>query len=421
MTAESLTGQDDLTRPLGHDTGAHAAPGAAARRERGVRARVSPVALIGGVGLLLLVALTGYVAIARDPLGGEPVATAPITVVAAPAGAAPQRADIGPAEAPALSREASTTRPTQRQSAGEMEEDAGVRVVRPGGAQAPASVVIRVPDQAPAIRMAPAPDRRLVERGRHGALPKIGADGARSADIYARPLTAIQRQAAIRVAIVIGGLGVSQHATQEAIKKLPPSVSLAFAPYGSDLERQVARAREDGHEVLLHLPMEPFDYPDNDPGPQTLLSSLPAEQNRDRLHWLLSRFPGFIGVVNYMGAKLTATEPALSPVIKEVGDRGLLWLDDGSSGRSLAPRLAAGLGLSAARTDIVIDAVQRAGEIDAALQRLEDAARRNGSAVGMGSALPVTVERVQRWARAAESRGVILVPVSAIAATPRRS
>ena len=57
----------------------------------------------------------------------------------------------------------------------------------------------------------------------------------------------------------------------------------------------VARARGEGHEVLLQVPMEPFDYPDNDPGPQTLLTSLDAGQNIDRLHWLMSRFQGYVG------------------------------------------------------------------------------------------------------------------------------
>jgi uncharacterized protein len=198
-------------------------------------------------------------------------------------------------------------------------------------------------------------------------------------------------------------------------------VSLAFAPYGADLERQVQRAREEGHEVLLQAPMEPFDYPDNDPGPQTLVSTLPPEQNTDRLHWVLSRFSGYVGVINFMGGRFTSNDQAFAPVMREIGSRGLLYVDDGSSGRSLAPQLASSAGVSAARTDIVLDAVQRPRDIDAALERLEKLAREKGSAVGYAAALPVTVERIARWAKAAEARGVTLVPITALATSPRRS
>jgi hypothetical protein len=70
---------------------------------------------------------------------------------------------------------------------------------------------------------------------------------------------------------------------------------------------------------------------------------------------------------------------------------------------------------------VVIDAIQRGQEIDAALARLEKLAREKGSAVGYGAALPVTVDRISRWAKAAEARGVTLVPVSALVTSPRRS
>ena len=158
-----------------------------------------------------------------------------------------------------------------------------------------------------------------------------------------------------RVAIVIGGLGIGASGTNEALAKLPPAVTFAFAPYGGDLEQIVARARGEGHEVLLQVPMEPFDYPDNDPGPQTLLTSLDAAQNIDRLHWLMSRFQGYVGLANLMGARFTASEPALSPVLREAAKRGLIYVDDGSSQRSLASQIAGANNLAFAKADVVID------------------------------------------------------------------
>ena len=125
------------------------------------------------------------------------------------------------------------------------------------------------------------------------------------------------------IAIVIHGLGVGAAKTNDAIMKLPGAVTLAFTPYGSDPAKLVERARTQGHEVLLQVPMEPFDYPDNDPGPQTLLTNANAEQNIDRLHWHLSRFQGYAGLANFMGSRFVATDAAMQPVIREAGKRGL--------------------------------------------------------------------------------------------------
>jgi polysaccharide deacetylase 2 family uncharacterized protein YibQ len=179
------------------------------------------------------------------------------------------------------------------------------------------------------------------------------------------------------------------------------------------------RARADGHEVLLQVPMEPFDYPDNDPGPQTLLTTLDPAQNVDRLHWVMSRFQGYVGIANYMGARFTASEPALAPVLREAAKRGLIYLDDGASPRSLASQIAGASNLAFAKAEVVIDAVPTSGEIDRALARLESTARERGSAVGVVSALPIAIERIAKWAKAAEGRGFTLVPISAVTNKPK--
>ena len=100
-------------------------------------------------------------------------------------------------------------------------------------------------------------------------------------------------------------------------------MTLAFTPYGADPPSSSSARAAQGHEVLLQIPMEPFDYPDNDPGPQTLLTSANAEQNLDRLHWHLSRFQGYAGIANFMGARFVATDAAMQPVIREAAKRGL--------------------------------------------------------------------------------------------------
>lgn len=383
----------ELNRPLGQDRPVR--QGSAWAQRLGLAgAGVIGFAL---VGLLLVLALR------RDPDGGEPMATALINKTVA---TKPEIAQV-PAAPPAVKE---TARP--QSSARQLESEAGVTVVRPG-AEVPGAIVITVPDSGE-VKLATAPDSRLVERSRFGLLPKVGPDGATPAQIYARPLgPAPATKPAGRIALLVGGLGISQNGTAEAVAKLPGPVSLGFAPYGTELERSVQRARSGGHEIFLQVPMEPFDYPDNDPGPQTLLAGPKAAENIDRLHWLLGRFTGYVGIVNFLGGRLTADEAALSPILREIAGRGLMVVDDGSSARSLLAPSAIKAQIPTLKVDRVIDGVTRADAIDQELQKLEALARERGVAVGAATALPVSVERIVRWAATLEAKGIAIVPVSA--------
>ena len=256
-------------------------------------------------------------------------------------------------------------------------------------------------------------DQKLLEQSRYGMVP-IAAAGLKPVNVYAAGSDA-ERAKAMKtpsIAIVIGGLGVGAAKTTEAIMKLPPAVTLAFTPYGSDPGKLVERARTQRHEVLLQLPLEPFDYPDNDPGPQTLLASATPEQNIDRMMWHLSRFQGYVGVGNFMGARFIATDTAMQAVAKEANKRGLALFDDGSSSRSVAPAAAEALGMPFARADVTIDAAPNSAEIDKALSRLEGLAKERGYAVGAASSLPISIERIGTWAKSLESRGIMLVPLT---------
>jgi uncharacterized protein len=355
---------------------------------------------------MVLAAVGLYATLVSDPGGGEPIAIAKVEVRKATGPLLPENTSPVAKAAP--------ERPVS--NAAQLETEAGVTVFRPGSV-APGSVVIRVPD-AVGIKMAPAPDRRLADRTRFGTLPKIGEDGAKPQDVYARPYEPPQNlRSAPRIAILVGGMGISQSATAEALSKLPNTVSLAFAPYGNEIDRSAARARANGHEVFLQVPMEPFDYPDSDPGPHTLLTGPRAAENADKLHWVMGRFSGYIGIVNFMGGRLTADEASLRPILDEITKRGLMLVDDGSSARSLMN--AGGRGRNAAlKAEMIIDASPRADAIDKELDRLEKLAREQGSVLASASVLPVTVERLARWSRTLESRGIALVPVSALLRQP---
>jgi hypothetical protein len=167
--------------------------------------------------------------------------------------------------------------------------------------------------------------------------------------------------------------------------------------------------------------MEPFDYPDNDPGPQTLLTSLAPQQNIDRLYWLMSRFQGYVGLTDAMGARFTASEPSFAPVLHEVAKRGLIFVDDGANPRSLAGRIAGANNLPFAQAELVIDSVPTPVEIDRALGRLEMAAREHNVAVGISSALPVSIDHIAKWAKGLQGRGLILVPITAVASKMKQA
>ncbi len=266
------------------------------------------------------------------------------------------------------------------------------------------------------------PEQKFVEMTSHGPVPKIAADGVRPADAFARPVAPLaNRPDAPRVALIVGGLGISTSATADAIARLPGAVTLAFMPYSPDVARQVARARGEGHEILLQAPMEPVGYPENDSGPQTLLTSLTPEQNLDRLYWMMSRFQGYVGIIGAMGARFTASEPAFSPVLRETAKHGLIFVDDGSNPRSVAGRVAGANNLPFAKADVILDSVATPAEIEHALGRLEMAAREHGVAVGVSSALPVSIEQIAKWAKGAESRGLLLVPITAVALKAKQS
>lgn len=259
------------------------------------------------------------------------------------------------------------------------------------------------------------PDRALVEESEYGLLPVRAADGRRPFDVYARPWSGAR---GARIAIVLGGLAVSQTGTQSAIERLPPEITLAFATGGNSIDRWMQDARRRGHEILMQVPLEPFDYPNVDPGRNTLTVDASPQENLGRLHWALGRTTNYTGIVNYMGARFVADRAAMETLIGDLAGRGLMYVDDGSSARSEAEALARSLRTPFAAADIAIDQERERGAILARLDDLERTARANGTAIGIGSAFGATVDAVVEWVAEAKKRGIEIVPVSALAFDP---
>ncbi len=253
------------------------------------------------------------------------------------------------------------------------------------------------------------PNPDLVEKSEFGPLPKIADSGLRPLDAYAVPTSTVN---SVRIAIVMGGLGVSQTASQQAIEDLPSTVTLAYSPVGNSLQRWMQVARKQGHEVVLQLPMEPLGYPSVDPGRSTLVSGATSGQNLANLRWSLGRMSNYPLVVNYLGANFMNNDKVLRPILEEIKARGLGWLDDGSVKASKSLDIAEEIRLPHVVGNFVLDTKSDPSSIADKLKVLELYARKRGYAVASATAFPATAKQIAKWVEEAEKRGIQVVPLS---------
>jgi polysaccharide deacetylase 2 family uncharacterized protein YibQ len=259
-------------------------------------------------------------------------------------------------------------------------------------------------------------DPALIEDSPQGPLPKIGPDGRTAMKAYGRSFDKASKRP--KIAVVLRGLGVGADETEQALSQLSPDITFGFVPFTPDLQDEVDKARGAGHEVLLEAPMEPFDFPDSDPGPHVLLVAASPDENGKRLEWVLSRATGYVGLMNLLGGRFMGEESAIEPVLSQVAKRGLLFFDDGASSNSVAITSARHVKAWLASGMVTLDAVQTPAAVDSKLAELENAARQDGFAIGVASAYPVSIARLNEWAANARARGFEIVPVSGFAFQP---
>ena len=274
------------------------------------------------------------------------------------------------------------------------------------GAAAEALRPVTAPARPLGPPLPPAPIAGLSQPGPNGPLPIISKDGRASFNAYARPFASNGKP---HVSVVIGGLGLNAVATKAAIERLPPEITLSFVAYADGLQGWVDMARAAGHEVVLEIPMEPLDYPNNDPGPYTLMAQGASPEASRRLDWLLSRATGYFAVTNYLGGRFLQTDTAMNPFMAALRGRGVAFFDDGAARRN-----GGVVGPAHASADAIIDQDLASDAIDRQLTALEANALSKGQALGVGFAYPVTVGQVARWAQGLANRGYQLAPASAV-------
>lgn len=219
------------------------------------------------------------------------------------------------------------------------------------------------------------------------------------------------------IAVVIDDVGLNRARTADVIA-LPAPVTLSFMPYGENLQEQVDKARTLGHEVMLHLPMQP-ESDSEDPGPKALLITLPPQELQDRVVWNMDRFSGYVGFNNHMGSRFTADQDGMGVVMREAARRGLMFLDSRTTPRSTGPASAARFGVPLLKRDIFIDNVATEAAVRAQLDKAVELARKRGVAIVIGHPHKATVAALQAWIPTLQD--VTLVPITALLNRPAQA
>ncbi|MCT7667204.1 divergent polysaccharide deacetylase family protein [Shinella kummerowiae] len=396
----------DIHAPLGQDRKARLGPAGPSRFSAGNV--VFAVAIVGLLGF------SGWTSLAPSGLRTAPL-IAPAEDAASQT-ATDTKADQKTADAKDGVRRANGLSGAQVEET--LTDDGNtVRKYSPGTRDGNGPLIIEANRIGQDARTAAFPNDDLLEDTSDGKIPIIGLDGTRPMDQYARPWSGAR---GTRIAIVVGGLGLSQTGTQRAIRQLPGEVTLAFAASGNSLSRWMQEARRKGHEILLQVPLEPFDYPQNDPGLYTLRTDFNETKNLAELHRAMAQVTNYTGVVNFLGGRFLSDAEALEPVIRDVSNRGLLFLDDGSSAQSLSGTIAGAVEAPHAFADLQLDADLSRDAVLKKLDELERIARRNGTAIGMASAFDQSVDAIREWCEEAGGRGIEIVGVASLAAVPAR-
>ena len=215
------------------------------------------------------------------------------------------------------------------------------------------------------------------------------------------------------IAVVIDDVGLDKRRARRVIA-LPGPLTLSLLTYATELPALAAAARAEGHELLVHLPMEPVSG-HADPGPNALMISHDVRELLRRIDWSLARFDGFVGVSNHMGSRFTQDAPAMAVVLAELQRRGLMFLDSRTSGQTIGAAIARTIELPGAERDVFLDPDGQQSDVAGQLDQLERVAWQQGFAVGIGHPHDVTLAALADWLPQATARGLVLAPISAIA------
>lgn len=215
-----------------------------------------------------------------------------------------------------------------------------------------------------------------------------------------------------KIAIVIDDVGIDR-ARSAKVLALPAPVTLAFLPYAPDVAEMARHARKIGHEILVHMPMEPMNG-GLDPGPVTLMESMTPDDFTKTLDGNLAALDGYVGINNHMGSRLTQDPQAMARVMAELQRRGLLFLDSRTVAQTVAAQVADRYGVPNASRDVFLDNDPSLSAVRDSLATLEKTAKHKGFAIAIGHPKDETLAALNEWLPTLAAKGFALVPVSAL-------
>lgn len=217
-----------------------------------------------------------------------------------------------------------------------------------------------------------------------------------------------------KIAIIIDDLGIDKKRTAKIIA-LPAPITASFITYAGGLPKQITKAKENGKEIMLHIPMEARSGVDT--GPDALTTAMSAEEIAAALKKNLSPellAQGVVGVNNHMGSKFTKNPESVRAFMKAYAPYQRLFIDSRTAPGSSAVSIADSLGVAAAGRNVFIDNKDDVSYILGQLHILEKSARRNGMAIGIGHPHDGTIKALAEWLPTLAEKGIYLVPVSYI-------
>jgi polysaccharide deacetylase 2 family uncharacterized protein YibQ len=214
------------------------------------------------------------------------------------------------------------------------------------------------------------------------------------------------------IAVIIDDMGLDHRRSAE-ILNLPGPLTISFMSYAEDMAHQEAEARAHGHEIMMHVPMEPLDSRQN-PGPGVLTNNLSPTEVRKTLDADLAKFGGIVGINNHMGSKFTAHAPGMEVVMQDLRERGLLFIDSLTSEKSIGLAMARRYGVPTAARNVFLDDAGDLVSVEFELGKLEEVARKKGNAIAIGHPRDATIKALAAWLPKLKSKGLVLVPVTAI-------
>ncbi|MCL2474227.1 MAG: divergent polysaccharide deacetylase family protein [Alphaproteobacteria bacterium] len=262
------------------------------------------------------------------------------------------------------------------------------------------------------VVLAPAPSSLVALESPDGTLPIVGRKGETSRQVYARPFD--NKDERPRIAFVLTGIGFSKELSDLAAAQISPSVTLAISPHADSPAAWAKKARSSGHEILLEIPVEPFDYPESDPGPGTLLTSMSEQENKDRLLAFLKSAAGYVGLIPSQSSVFLTNPSKFANVLWHLKQRGLLLVYNNLNPSETIESMAFQQGVPVAFMTVKLDDDLSPEGIENAFKELETAALEKGRAVGAASINPLILTMLNDWSKTLADKGIVLAPVSAV-------